>query len=159
MTDDTLRALADRAEIRDLIAAYAQGADNPDMKLFFSVFTPDLVMCFDGVAQYEGLSTFRDAMFGGKLAGVTNCKIKTSTHVMVNERIEIDGDDGTGVVYCVSHLIGERDGKPYAATRGLTYDDQYRRTAEGWRIAYRRHTLKWLIEGVPSPVSAERPAQ
>lgn len=159
MTDGALRALADRAEIRDLIAAYAQGADNPDMKLFFSVFTSDLIMCFEGLTQYEGLDAFRDAMFSGKLTGVTNCKIRTSTHVMVNELIEIDGDEGTGVVYCISHLIGERDGKPYAATRGLTYDDRYRRTPDGWRIAYRRHALKWLIEGVPTPVSVERAAQ
>jgi hypothetical protein len=85
---------------------------------------------------------------------VTGCTKRASTHAMVNARIDIDGDEATGVVYGLIYLVGTREGAPYAATRGLLYTDRYRRIEGKWLIAYRRHALKWQIEGTPSPLPA-----
>lgn len=153
MTSDRLQILLDKDEIRDLIAKYAQGTDNPDPKLFMSVFSDDIEMEFANLGIIaKGMAQWRKLLMSGELRRMTFCDIETSTHIMANELIEVDGDQGTGIIHCVSHLIGARDGKPYSAQRGLTYHDRYRRVEGAWKICYRRHTLKWLVEGTPSPL-------
>jgi uncharacterized protein (TIGR02246 family) len=153
ITDSKLQELLDRAEINELIAAYAQGADNPDPDLLLSVYAPDVLLELDGLEPIRGLDALREAMTNGTFSKVTRCHLQTSTHAMFNTRIKIDGDEATGVVHAISYLIGTREGAPYAACRGLMYHDRYRRTDGKWLITHRKHSLRWLIEGTPSPLS------
>jgi hypothetical protein len=155
MTNMQLQELLDRAEINDLITAYGQGSDLPDLELHLSVYAPDIVLELDDFPPIKGVDALRAAMADGSLGKkVTGCTTQASTHAMVNARIDIDGDEATGIVYGLIYLIGTREGAPYAATRGLLYTDRYRRIEGKWLITYRRHALKWQIEGTPSPLPA-----
>jgi ketosteroid isomerase-like protein len=154
MTDARQQELFDRAEINDLISAYAQGADNPDLELHFSVYAPDIVLELDGLAPMHGVDDIRKAFADGRMSKLSRCKTQVCTHAMFNRLIDIDGDEATGVVHAVSYVIGTREGAPYAATRGLLYRDRYRRIGGKWLITHRKHSLRWLIEGAPSPLQA-----
>ncbi len=150
----TEQRLRDRAEIDELIADYARGIDGGDLDRFFSVFTEDFEMEVIG-GRIRGLAKYRRAIENGGMFKVTGCDVRQCTHAMANTLIEFDEQDSdaaTGRVHCVSYIIGTRAGAPYAAKRGIVYEDRYRREAGRWLIAYRRHTLRWLIEDVPSDV-------
>lgn len=151
--DTKLQALLDKAEIDDLITNFAQGADNPDPELLLSVFAPDARIEFDGLEPIVGRESFRKAMFDGTLKANTRCELKYGTHAMINRRILLNGaDEASGIVHAISVLVGERDGAPYSAIRGLHYEDEYRRIDGRWYISLRKHTLRWLIEGTASPL-------
>jgi hypothetical protein len=149
-----MRDLLDRAAILDLIYAYAQGADNPDQGLFLSVFAPDIHLELDGVGVIEGIANLELAMRDGTFSKVTKCELKASTHAMVNSLIKLEGDEASAVVHAISFLTGSRDGAPYSATRGLHYADKYRRNGGKWLMTYRKHSLRWLIEGACTPLPA-----
>ena len=153
MTSPRLQELLDRAEIQDLISAYAQGADNPDNELHMSVYAPDMKLDLHGVGLIEGVEELKQAWADGRIgAGVTKCNMAACTHARVNSIIKINGDTATGIVHCISVLTGDQEGKPYSQTRGLKFDDEYRRIDGKWKIAYRKHQLRWVIEGRTSPV-------
>lgn len=150
----TEQRLRDRADIDELIADYARGIDSGDLERFFSVFTEDFEMEVIG-GRIRGLAKYRRAIENGGMFKVTGCDVKQCTHAMANARVAFADDDpdtATGIVHCVSYIIGEREGAPHAAKRGIIYHDRYRRENGRWLIAYRRHNLRWLIEDVPSAV-------
>lgn len=144
----------DKLELTELCNKYAQGADNPDAELFFSVFTEDVEMEYTGLGRtYRGLAEYRQALSSGGLSDLHACNTKRSTHSMTNQVFEVNGDEGTGIVHCVSFITGtDNAGELYAQTRGLVYHDRYRRVDGRWLIAYRRHSLTWMMEGVHTPV-------
>ena len=153
MTQD-IQTWMDKLELLELCNKYAQGADNPDMDLFFSVFTDDVEMEYAGLGRtYRGLAEYRQALTTGGLADLHACKTRRSTHSMTNPVFEVNGDEATGVVHCVAFLAGtDSAGELYSQTRGLVYHDRYRRVEGRWLISYRRHALKWMMEGVHTPV-------
>src|SRR5690606_32856172 len=68
-------------------------------------------------------------------------------HVIGNHRVELDGDDATGEVYCTAHhLTGTED-----FVMHIRYDDRYRRTADGWRVAARDLRLLWTSTETVTP--------
>jgi ketosteroid isomerase-like protein len=152
MYDARLQEILDKAEINDLISAYAQGSDNPDPELHMSVYAPDMRLDLHGVGVIEGVEGLRKAWNDGTIKKVTRCDLKAVTHAMVNRIIKVDGDEATGIVHCISVLTGDRDGEPYSQTRGLMFNDEYRRIDGAWKITYRKHQLRWVIEGKPSEV-------
>lgn len=153
MSDEKLQMLLDKDEIRDLIAKYAQGADNFDADMYMSVFTPDFEIEFSnfGVSA-RGMAEWREALASDKLRPLIAYHRETSTHITSNEVIDVNGDEATGFIHCVAHIIGTKDGEPYSTLHGLTYEDRYRRIQGLWKICHRRLTLKWVTEGVPSPL-------
>lgn len=151
MSDEKLQMLLDKDEIRDLIAKYAQGADNFDPDMYSSVFTPDFEIEFSnfGVSA-RGMAEWREVLASDKLRPLIAYQRDTSTHITSNEVIDVNGDEATGFIHCVAHIIGTKDGEPYSTLHGLTYEDRYRRIQGNWKICHRRLTLKWVTEGVPS---------
>ena len=152
---EKVQYLLDKAEIDDLITNFAQGADNPDLPLHNSVFAPDVVLDWDGMDIIHGLDALIEAQKDGSFKAVTKCEMTGCTHAMVNRAIRIEGEnEASGIVHAISVLVGKRAGKPYSATRGLYYEDRYRRIDGRWYISYRKHTLRWLLEGENAPIPA-----
>jgi hypothetical protein len=71
---------------------------------------------------------------------------KITTHFMGNlNHLELNGDSArteTNVIACV--VLTE--GTERVLMRALRYVDRLRRTADGWRIFERVHTLDWSCE-------------
>ncbi|HEY0188115.1 MAG TPA: nuclear transport factor 2 family protein [Cellulomonas sp.] len=149
MTDDLadeVRDLVDRAQIRDVLHAYAQAQDQDRWDLFDRVFTPDAEIDLPGTA----LGTLAAADLGRFLREDFNATRVSGQHLIANTLVDLDGDAGTARSTSeVAHLTLQRTDRPGVLHRsrgtGL-YTDTWQRTADGWRIAHRVATQKHLEE-------------
>jgi len=133
--------VTDVVELTQLGYRYAAGVDQCDTALFTSCFTPDARLR----SYHAGAETpFADLTGHQQLAAIPNAmrgKYRSTTHMMTNHRIDIDGDSGTGEVLCMArHCLPDGSASLNVVIR---YLDRYARTAEGWRIADREIRFQW----------------
>jgi ketosteroid isomerase-like protein len=121
--------LLDRAELTDLVTAYAYSVDTRDWTLHTSIFTADYEINTDG--------TFRKQTAAQRGAALSKffTAFEATQHLMVPETFEITGD--TAYVTATMHARHfHSNGDP--AKNSLLfgqYEFWCRRTAEGWKIA------------------------
>ena len=121
--------LLDRAELTDLVTAYAYSVDTRDWALHTSLFTADYELNTDGTFRKQTA-----AQRGVALAKFFNA-FEATQHLMVPETFEITGDAAyvTATTHARHfHSNGER------AKNSLLfgqYEFWCRRTADGWKIA------------------------
>jgi uncharacterized protein (TIGR02246 family) len=127
----------DRLELRELVEQYAFGADTRDREMFGAAFTEDGVLTtskggtFDGRAAIISTLDYLDAHY------------PRSMHFVGNHKVELAGDTATGLLYCLAHHVYTRDGEDRDTLMVIRYHDDYRRTAEGWRIVRRTLQIEW----------------
>jgi hypothetical protein len=113
-------------EIMNLEADYCYAADSYDGDLFAGIFVEDGVLDTPkgkAVGREELKVLCRDHFPRG---------FSFSMHFMHNPRIEVNGDTATGKFYWEASLTHP---DPNTATRAAgTYDSQYVKTDEGWKI-------------------------
>lgn len=131
--EPSLRALADRLEITDLLTRYATALDGGDWDGARSVFAAGAVLdytAFDGPRgePAEVMAWVADALSGFDM----------SQHLLGNVQVVLDGDEATASCY-VFNPMGQRgaDGSLSLFYVGGTYHDRLRRTPDGWRITER----------------------
>ena len=110
------------------------------------VFTEDARLSGPGYAM-SGL-----AELGAGLATID--QFSATMHCVHNQIAEIEGDGGTGELYCVANHLHEKDGVIFKLDMGIRYEDRYERTADGWRIAERVLNLIWQ-QDLPLEMSGE----
>jgi hypothetical protein len=135
--------LSDRFEIQDLVYRYSQIIDTRDFDALRSdVFTQDAHIDY--------------SVFGGSVGGLeetieflkgamTQELFSTFYHLNANIQITLDGDSATGRVMCFNPqemIIGE---EKQLFMLGLWYVDEYRRTAQGWRMCKRVEEKSWAF--------------
>ncbi|MCK9250747.1 MAG: nuclear transport factor 2 family protein [Solirubrobacteraceae bacterium] len=132
----------DLLELRRLIDAYGLAVDTRDGERFAAVFTDDGVLAiYEPDEDDEPSSTIEGrtalAEVPQMVAGWHN-----TMHLMANHYCDVDGDEGTGLVYGLSlHLkTGESDVDTYMVQR---YRDRYLRVDGRWRIARRDVLRQW----------------
>ncbi len=146
MTDPSLQLLLDRAEISDVVHAYATGLDRRDWALYRSIFRDEIEMDFRSVGIRAG--TFRaedwvrDAqrLFAG---------FSATQHTSTNHVHDVRGDEAT----CTSNMQAEHfvarepgDGLEDGADRwtiGGYYTNELVRTPEGWKLTRVTLTVTW----------------
>jgi 3-phenylpropionate/cinnamic acid dioxygenase small subunit len=135
---------ADELEIRNLIAALAVKADIGEIDEYAALFTDDAVwempanpaMGLEASVKngrgdiVEGVRTRRSSGVQGPGSG--------TMHSITTQLVEVSGDDASGHVYY--QFLGSADGKPAVLTLGR-YEDRYRRTPGGWKVAHRKILL------------------
>lgn len=133
----------DRAQLRELVDAYARCADRVDNEGLAALFTPDGVLriCERGnpepVRQRFGRAEISEA-----IKGLTRYEV--TMHLVGNHYSEIDGDSATGETYCrASHITVHDDGSRTNHVMNIRYLDQFVRLPEGWRIATRELQVEW----------------
>ena len=67
-------------------------------------------------------------------------------HHLGQRRVDLDGDEATGEVYCQAHHFAETDGRREDRVVFIRYQDAYVRRLEGWRFASRRLEVDWVEE-------------
>jgi uncharacterized protein (TIGR02246 family) len=148
MTDPSRSTSAeDRREIERLIAAYAHAVDARDVDRIVALFAPDGEIDYHGREPESGTEAIR-AFFTGAL------RPGTSTHLMSNTLLDLDGDQAHAQTEAVAFLAF--DGADAVTIRGLRYTDRFARTPDlGWRIARRQHRCLWQCSApgglVPAP--------
>jgi ketosteroid isomerase-like protein len=97
-----------------------------------------------GLDRYDGVPAIREFFERERRA------LSHVVHFTSNHRVDVDGDEATGTAYFHAIGITRRAGAENQA-RGY-YDDQYVRTAAGWRFRSRRSVplLPWTPIRKPS---------
>jgi uncharacterized protein (TIGR02246 family) len=137
--------VSDRDAILDVIARYAHTVDDRDIDGILTCFAPDGRIDFEGgQISGDGHDGIREA-FEQAFARPGLAPPATSTHLMSNTLVTVDGDtahaETQGVAFLASPGLGT------VVTRGLRYSDDLRRTADGdWRISHRVHRSIWQTE-------------
>jgi uncharacterized protein (TIGR02246 family) len=136
--------VSDREAILDVVARYAHTVDARDIDGILTCFAPDGRIDFEGGrsegAGHDGIrAAFTDAFAQPALAPPA-----TSTHLMANTLVTIDGDTATAETQGVAYLASPATGT--VRTRGLRYSDVLRRDEVGWRITHRIHRSIWETE-------------
>jgi ketosteroid isomerase-like protein len=148
-----LQEVSDRLELRCLVDDYARAIDRrePDRLVatftedgYFGVFAPDSETAH---AAFRGAAELRSLM--GMLSDYG-----PTMHLMANHYVHIDPDGATasGTVYALARHVVDREGTRQNLQMTVRYEDRYRRTDVGWRIAHRRIIRDW---NELSPVMAE----
>lgn len=122
--DPDVRPLIDRAEIEDVIATFAIALDRRDWDLVRSCFAPAA-----GEHAESLIATLREEL----------APWRRSTHLLGNQRVEIDGDRASAATYALVNYqrAGERAATHWSEGARRYLDDLVR--VEGrWRIASRR---------------------
>lgn len=130
-------SLEDELLIRNLVAKLALQADGDDIEQYLSLFTEDAewVMatptrnaCVVGHADIKAAALQRRAE-GAQGAG------SHTRHAITTLAVDVDGDQATGRCYML--VLKNANATPVFSGM-VVYDDQYRRTTEGWKLASRK---------------------
>ncbi len=135
--------ISDRFEIQDLIYRYAHLVDQKEIQGLRDVFTEDAFIDYSAmggsVGHLEETLTFLEGALTDEL-------FPNFQHLNANIQIELAGDTATGRVMCFNPMqISLPDGERQVYFLGLWYLDEYRRTAEGWRISRREEEKSWAF--------------
>jgi ketosteroid isomerase-like protein len=123
----------------NLQAEYADGADSFSGATYASVFTEDGVLD----ATHTGIPAVAGRAAIAKLMDDTFAQQTHNCHMTTNQRVlSVDGDRATGRCYFFQRSILRNGGRTEFSGR---YEDEYRRTPEGWKISRRV-----LIELLPT---------
>lgn len=140
-----VRFVKDRLEILDCVNKQSRGHDRHDVDLMSSVYHDD------GVDEH-GATVNTGRQYGGWANEQHASVFIDHLHNITTHTCEIDGD----VAHCESYVIGTmraRDDETVALIGGR-YLDRLDRRDGVWRIALRRCTIEWTMNGDTSLINS-----
>ena len=153
-TDDELQAVVDRSAIDELQRAYADGVTRRDWAQVADLFLPDAAVELDLVDR-PGRTIEGPEALVGFVAGAIE-RFGFFEFVILNSRIRLwPGGDRTQAAATVFMCELRAEGEPPQRSEAFgRYEDAYRRTDAGWRIAGRRYrTVARFPDGVVHPLA------
>ena len=140
-----LAEVSDRLEIQDVLARYCQTIDRGDWASFRALFTDNATLDFTAfggpVGDVETLVSFIQAALASA---------KASHHMVSTVVIDLEGD--TATVRSAAHvpitLALQQEGE-HTFFSGLWYNDEFVRSAAGWRIQTRKQERAWTFNMPP----------
>lgn len=133
MKDDmtlTLQQLSDRAEIQDVVTAYAAVIDAQEFGRLADVFLPDARFDFRDVGGFEADNL---ADFVAWLESGLTPMAGRYFHLCAPTRIDVVGDRADVTTLCLNPLPSDNGTLLF----GHWYRDEFVRTEDGWRITKR----------------------
>jgi 3-phenylpropionate/cinnamic acid dioxygenase small subunit len=139
----------DRVAVSDLVHRYAAGADDRRFDEVAALFADDATLrlpdpphTLEPTAVHRGRSEIETAV--GAVAAV-----ERTQHAIVGEVYTAEPHGARGRVSCIAHHWSRRDDVVTDVVWHLRYDDEYVRTAAGWRFRSRALTID-AIESRPA---------
>jgi hypothetical protein len=134
---------ADRSDLRHLVDSYAVGCDRRDIDILRSCFLDGAMITVHRSDKPSQMTAPADL----ERIPTGLARYDQTFHFVGNHRVVVDGDEATGDTYCIAHhLTGPDD-----FVMHIRYEDTYRRTADGWKIATRDLRLLWTTNEVTQP--------
>jgi uncharacterized protein (TIGR02246 family) len=127
---DTMRKLADREAIRDVLNRYARAVDRLDADLLRSVFHPD---AHDDHGPFQG----SPEEFIEWVVPFLRSEYVATSHHLTSQNIELDDDVAYTETYAVVSQYRMREGERYESVSNARYIDRLERRDGEWRIADR----------------------
>jgi hypothetical protein len=137
----TLREMADRFRIQDLLYREARAIDERDWELWRSCYTEDADIDW---RENGAIRDRRDAA-GAWLASVCeNFPLPAYQHFVTNIEMRIDGDSAqTRQLQLIPISLASPGGGRQIAFSGIWFEDTLRREGRAWKIATRLEKLAW----------------
>jgi SnoaL-like domain len=129
----SLAEISDRLEIQQLLTDYSTAIDNRRFDDLDRVFTPDAYIDYTAMGGIAG--QFPDVK--AWLAEVMP-NFRAYYHMLGNVDVRLDGDTAASRSICFNPMkLGDGEQVMFC---GLWYDDEFIRTADGWRMSRRVET-------------------
>ncbi|MGW0158154.1 nuclear transport factor 2 family protein [Mycobacterium sp. NPDC003323] len=127
----SLEEISDRLEIQQLLVAYSTAIDARRFDDLDQVFTPDAYVDYRAMGGVDGRYPEVKAWLSQVLPN-----FPAYAHMLGNFDVTITGDTATARTLCFNPMVlGGEEGQVLFC--GLWYDDEFVRTAEGWRMTKR----------------------
>jgi hypothetical protein len=143
----TIREMADRVAIRELIEAYAHCADRRDAEGQMSLFTADTR--FVVYMNAKDPRPTQELNSRGALASVFADlnKYDATTHFLGQSTIlSLTADHATGETYCLAHHVTTDGRQRRLMVASLRYIDSFAKVEGVWLFAERRLYVDWVDE-------------
>ena len=131
----SLEEISDRFEIQQLLIDYSTAIDTRRFDDLDRVFTADAYIDYRAMGGIDGRFPEVKAWLAETLPKI----FQTHAHMLGNFDVRIDGDTATSRTFCFNPMVfaGEESRLMFC---GLWYDDEFVRTAAGWRMTRRVET-------------------
>lgn len=136
--DRALQELLDKQAIHDVLMRFCRGIDRRDETLLKSAFHEDAL---DEHGVFDG-----NAHEFAHLAMDMLLQFTTTSHMIMNEYIELDGDTARVESYVLANHRSEREEGKVDSLMGCRYVDRFERRDGAWRIAHRIVVHDWNHE-------------
>jgi ketosteroid isomerase-like protein len=147
VSDAALQRLVDRAEISDLLLAFARALDTRDWDAYADTFAED-----GEFRIFDQVRSGREELAAGPARDLT--RFDRTQHFSTNHVIEVDGDRATAQSYLLAIHVPDAAKLDVHADIGGAYRCDCVRTAGGWR--FRRVTIEvWWTAGAPFAIEHE----
>ncbi len=128
--DEAVRLLLDRQAIADVLVRYCFALDDRSWEQLSTCFSPDARLSYDA-AGLDWMDFDRFLSGPAKMLAA----LTSTQHLLGNVVVAVTGDLASSRSYVQgTHVDAEGD----IFTTGGFYEDQFVRTADGWRISQRR---------------------
>jgi len=129
----SLAEISDRLEIQQLLIDYSTAIDKRQFDDLDLVFTPDAYIDYRAMGGIDGRYPEVKAWLAQVLPN-----FPAYFHMLGNADIRVDGDAATSRTICFNPMKLNDDGQILFC--GLWYEDEFIRTADGWRLTRRSET-------------------
>jgi uncharacterized protein (TIGR02246 family) len=131
-----LRRLLDRAELGDLMLAFAAALDRKDWDAYAATFSADASFTILGQTRHG-----RAEIAAGPARD--HVVFDTVQHFSTNHRIAVEGDEARASHYLIAIHVPDGGEPSLHADAGGRYDCRCIRTEEGWRFAEVELSILW----------------
>ncbi|MDZ7887402.1 MAG: nuclear transport factor 2 family protein [Mycobacterium sp.] len=126
----SIEEISDRLEIQQLLVDYSTAIDARRFDDLDRVFTPDAYIDYRAMGGVDGRYPEVKAWLAQVLPN-----FPAYAHMLGNFDVKIDGDSATSRTLCFNPMVlGDEKQVLFC---GLWYDDEFVRTADGWRMVRR----------------------
>ncbi|MBI3226320.1 MAG: nuclear transport factor 2 family protein [Mycolicibacterium cosmeticum] len=127
----SIEEISDRLEIQDLLVAYSTAIDNRRFDDLDQVFTEDAYIDYRAMGGVDGRFPEVKAWLAQVLPN-----FPAYAHMLGNFDVRVTGDTASARTLCFNPMVlGGEVGQVLFC--GLWYDDEFVRTADGWRMTRR----------------------
>ena len=135
--------LADRIALRELVDAYADCADRRDATGQMSLFTDDCLfeVWMDARAS-EPSYVLKGRQALEPVFAALNA-YEATTHFNGQCTLRLNGNQATGVTYCLAHHVTAHDNGKTLMIASIRYHDEMVRAGDGWLFSRRVLLVDW----------------
>jgi hypothetical protein len=125
-------AMSDRLELQDLLIRYSEAIDRREFNELDAIFVPDAYIDYRDTGGIDG----QYPQIKEWLAETLPTYFERNAHMLGLPAIKLTGDTATARTFCFNPMVLKGE-KPKVMQVGVWYDDEFVRTADGWRISRR----------------------
>jgi hypothetical protein len=128
----SLEEISDRLELQDLLIRYSEALDRREFDELDAIFTPDAYLDYRAIGGIDG----QYPQVKVWLVETLPKYFERTAHMVGLPAIKLAGDTATARTFCFNPMVLKGD-DPKIMQVGVWYDDEFVRTAAGWRLARR----------------------